>query len=206
MILQKTSSKIQFASFFSLAERPQALHSKGVTFIKLYQLELISLGKNVTVSHSCKCIYWATVQRQSLSPKEATSSMPKKKTHQKTPKQTNKQNSQKTKLLKAELGHLLSEELNGVGNAWECSPSGQEEPGSFLACKSHWRAVSLCIPGQETLPEIVGNLHVWAVSTCLILARGDYWDPVKHIHFFCHNLKTFRLLISETSVRQARGL
>lgn len=39
---KKTSSKIQF---FSLAERPQALHSKGVTFIKLCQLELISLGK-----------------------------------------------------------------------------------------------------------------------------------------------------------------
>lgn len=45
MILQKTSSKIQFASSPSLAERPQALHSKGVKFIKLYQLELISLAK-----------------------------------------------------------------------------------------------------------------------------------------------------------------
>lgn len=37
------------------------------------------------------------------------------------------------------------------------------------------------------------------VLSHLILAQRGYRDPVKCTHFSCHNFKTFRLLISETS-------
>lgn len=43
------------------------------------------------------------------------------------------------------------------------APLEQEEPCSSFACKSAWRAASLCCdsrPGPETLPEVVGNLQV----------------------------------------------